>query len=150
MKYTNGKWTNGTRQEGSEMNDVIRYEPGTNAAKIEKYVRGKNTFYNRWRKMFTPTRLDDLCAECLMRFGTLPGWFEYPYARARRQWNVARELENRQREWRNLIRGWCFATGVTKYKIQGVQFYKYYAAWYRVKWENEHGKIDCPVARQMY
>ena len=127
-------------------------KPGTDLLRIEKYVRGKNNQYVSWRKDKKHEALDDWCSECLMRFGTLPHWGElsFTFAYGAPDWKTIRAYEVEQREWRNKIKGWCYKQGITKFWNQGAQFYKYYSAWYRVKWENQHGPITWQMGRQMY
>lgn len=124
--------------------------PQTPTQAVEKLVRGRNKVYLQWRKRFRFTTLDTYCAECLMRFGTLPHWREYPVARQCHHWKEAIEMATSQRKWRSEIRRWCRRKGITTFNNESAQFYKFYSAWYRYKQEQENGPTLRPFARQMY
>lgn len=122
----------------------------TEAHIVERYVRGKNQVYRRWRKGKQYRTLDAWCAECLFRFGTLPHWIERADARRAHDYAQAEHYDKTQRAWKAEIREWCLKAGVTEFANQSAQFYKYYSAWYRAKWEKEHGKSNRGYALQMY
>lgn len=116
---------------------------------VEKYVRQKNPLYVRWRKSFTYPALDNICSECMVRFGELPWWEEYVRARRAGYYHLSNEIEKAHREWRGEVRKWCLERGITTFANQSAQFLKFYFAWYRWQYEERHGVITRSYARQM-
>lgn len=122
----------------------------TPAHQVERYVRGKTSVYRKWRKGRKWPKLDNLCTECLFRFGPLPRWEEYVQARRTRDWTQAELIERHEhRAWKHQVRDWCMEREIVSYRNEASAFIKYYFAWYRWQHEERHGKIERKYGRQM-
>ena len=136
------------RRKARDIGDYTK--AGTPAHCVEKYVRGKNTVYRKWRAGKSFEQLDDWCTECLLVFGTLPHWTAHAIARRTHNWSAAAYMQRDQAAYRRRIYVWCLERGITTFVNQGAQFYRYFSAWYRYKWEQEHGEETRGYALQMY
>jgi hypothetical protein len=116
---------------------------------VEKYVRRKNQTYEKWRKQYRYRELNNLCVEFMFVFDALPRWEEFVAASRRRDYLVTREIEREHREWKTQARTWLIARGAVSYSNQAAQFFKFYFAWYRYKYEERHGPILRKYGRQM-